>query len=346
MLNFYPGPSQLDSQVQRFFNEAIETDILEQNHRSAAFMAVIEKLKAEFALKLDLPSGYEVLLTSSATECWQIVLEALVEQSSTHVYNGSFGEKWHHYATQMVPKSHSFAFNCQHQPELVKAEELLCLTHNETSNGTSLSDAYLTESRLLNIDKLIAIDATSSMGGLALPWHLADVWLASVQKCFGLPAGLGILVVSQRAIKVAESLKKPMRYNSLLNIRENFQKNQTPYTPNLVGIYLLMRLLEHRPHINEISSHLKNRAEFICKETNNLNLAKLHILDPSIRSSTVFCFELDQKELANVHKRALANGIILGKGYGSLAGSTFRIANFPAIFDQAFDRLIEFLKSY
>jgi phosphoserine aminotransferase len=36
----------------------------------------------------------------------------------------------------------------------------------------------------------------------------------------------------------------------------------------------------------------------------------------------------------------------LGSGYGPLKPTSFRIANFPAITDEEFDRLIDFLKAY
>jgi phosphoserine aminotransferase len=53
-------------------------------------------------------------------------------------------------------------------------------------------------------DALIAVDATSSMAGVELDWQSADIWFASVQKCFGLPAGMAVMVCSPRALQYAE----------------------------------------------------------------------------------------------------------------------------------------------
>lgn len=49
-------------------------------------------------------------------------------------------------------------------------------------------------------DKLIAIDITSSAGGIKHDIADADMWFFSVQKCFGLPSGLGIFIANEKAI--------------------------------------------------------------------------------------------------------------------------------------------------
>ena len=55
-------------------------------------------------------------------------------------------------------------------------------------------------------DKLIAVDAVSSAPYGDLDYRLLDIVFFSVQKLFGLPAGLGILIVSPRAIEKSEQL--------------------------------------------------------------------------------------------------------------------------------------------
>ena len=83
------------------------------------------------------------------------------------------------------------------------------------------------------------MDATSSMGGINLPWQEADVWFASVQKCIGIPAGLGILICSPKALKRATQLNKKVHYNDVLLMEENRKLFQTHYTPNVLSIYVL-----------------------------------------------------------------------------------------------------------
>ncbi|WP_245123852.1 hypothetical protein [Hymenobacter volaticus] len=44
----------------------------------------------------------------------------------------------------------------------------------------------------------------------------------------------------------------------------------------------------------------------------------------------------------DVKRRALAQGLQLGNGYGSWKAGSLRIANFPAIPDAAFEQLVQF----
>lgn len=64
------------------------------------------------------------------------------------------------------------------------------------------------------------MDATSTMGGINLPWLEADVWFASVQKCLGIPAGLGVLICSPKALERATQLNKKVHYNDILLMEE------------------------------------------------------------------------------------------------------------------------------
>ena len=165
--------------------------------------------------KLDIPTDYHIALVSSATECWEIVAQSLTAECSLHPYAGAFGKKWAEYAYRIKP------------PINLSEADVLCIVQNETSNGTQVNMETLAQFRR-DFSGLIAVDAVSSMAGISLDWRLADVWFASVQKCFGLPAGLAVLVYSPAALKRAEEINETAHYNSLLFIHENFSKFQTP----------------------------------------------------------------------------------------------------------------------
>lgn len=347
LTSFYPGPSQLYPQVEGYLQDAYRSGILSMNHRSAAFMEMLARTTAAMHTKLGIPQDYEIYFTSSATECWEIVSQSLVQKSSLHAYNGAFGQKWFEYAGRLHP-AFSQAFDPEEnlnieQNEHFSTAELLCLTHNETSNGTMIPADILQKIRQA-LKGLIAIDATSSMAGVALPWLAGDVWLASVQKCFGLPPGLGVLVVSPRAIERAGVIGERDHYNSLLFIRDNFIKNQTPYTPNIPGIYLLGRVMGQVPSIEVVAQHLTERANGFYEFLNE-NSYKALIDNPAVRSPTVMTVQEDEIFIKTLKERAAAAGISLGNGYGARKSTTFRIANFPAIRDMDFDRLGDFLQN-
>ncbi|GAB2794164.1 phosphoserine transaminase [Rhabdobacter roseus] len=347
MITFYPGPSKIYPQVEQYLADAYRSGILSMNHRSAAFMTMLEGTLAALREKLAIPASYEVYLTSSATEGWEIVAQSLVARRSLHLYNGAFGEKWYAYTRRLRAEAVGLPFDFQTLPDpqapgTYPDAEVLCLTHNETSNGTALPDASLRALRGY-FAGLIAIDATSSMAGVATDWLLGDVWLASVQKCFGLPPGLGVLVVSPRAVARAEERAERNHYNSLLFLRENFIQNQTPYTPNTLAIYLLGRVMQQVPPLAEVDAETHRRAAdwyaFLAAQGFGLL-----VTEPDVRSPTVVVVQSTPAEVTRLKAAASEAGIVVGSGYGTWKATTFRMANFPAITLSEIEQFQTFLR--
>lgn len=348
LTTFYPGPSQLYPQVEGYLLDAYQSGVLSMNHRSGAFMDMLGRTIAEIRSKLDIPADYEIYFTSSATECWEIISQSLVQTSSHHAFNGAFGQKWFEYAGRLHPAfSHPFELNQDLNTWRIEQREnaeMLCLTHNETSNGTAIPTQSLQKIRR-RFEGLIAIDATSSMAGVALPWSMGDVWFASVQKCFGLPSGLGVLVVSARAVARAEEIGERNHYNSLLFIRDNFLKNQTPYTPNILGIYLLGQVMAQVPPIEVVDRNVGERAKAFYSLLEGSSY-ELLVNNPEVRSATVLAIQGSEDFIGKIKEKAVKQGMLLGNGYGDRKTTTVRIANFPAIPDTDFVQLRDFLLKY
>jgi phosphoserine aminotransferase len=341
MITFYPGPSKVYPQVADYAAEAVREGIVSLNHRSAGFMDIVKETVRLLHEKLAIPADYHIALVSSATECWEIVAQSLTVQASLHPYSGAFGKKWAEYAYKLKP------------PIELNEADVLCLVQNETSNGTQVTMETLAQFRRdfssNEGSALIAVDAVSSMAGIQFDWTLADVWFASVQKCFGLPAGLAVLVYSPAALKRAQEIGENDHYNSLLFIHENFAKFQTPYTPNGLGIYLLMRVLQQVSPIAEVDAVTKKRSaawySFFEQEM-NASPFRLLINNPAERSDTVIAVEGSEAAIKAIKQAAQQAGITLGNGYGDWKTTTFRIANFPAITDDEIETLKQFLLSF
>lgn len=346
MITFYPGPSKVYPQVEQYIREAFESGLISANHRSEGFMQMLAQTISDLKLKLDVPAGYEVYFVSSATECWEIIAQSLIIDSSLHIYNGAFGEKWMEYTHRISLRTSDAAFGLNDtllmdRSAAFSRNELICVTYNETSNGTKIPEDFLLDIRK-KVDNLIAVDATSSMAGVVLPWENADVWYASVQKCFGLPAGMAVMVVSPKAIERAIQIGENKHYNSLLFIRENFLKFQTPYTPNTLGIYLLGKVMQQVPVIEEVDRRTRQRASewytFLIE-----NGYELVVENKAVRSDTVIAVRATRERIAELKKAAKQVGITLGNGYGKEKETSFRIANFPAISAEEIDTLKQFL---
>lgn len=351
MISFYPGPSRIYDEVPKYVKEAHKQGILSMNHRSDEFMKMNERTIKLLKQKLNIPKNYTVFYTSSATECWEIIAQSLITDTSHHLYSGSFGEKWYKYTKKICSGAKNYPFHRNDVPDPATLrfegpQSIVCLTQNETSNGTQVSNAVIKKIKQDHPGHLIAVDATSSMAGVTLNFEAADIWLASVQKCFGLPAGLGLMVCSPRTIERAKAIGEKAHYNSLTFMNDMAGKWQTAYTPNVLGIYLLMRVMEAADPIKEVHARTLERYGQWMEFLNRKSTFKHLIQNKDVQSFTVIPVEASEEIVAKVKAKAKKNGILLGEGYGELKSTTFRIANFPALKKNEIRILQEFLSAY
>jgi phosphoserine aminotransferase len=351
MISFYPGPSRVHDEIPNYVKDAFKEGIMSINHRSEGFVEISKRTIALLQEKLNIPKDYTIFFTSSATECWEIIAQSVVQEKSFHIYNGAFGQKWFDYSKRLHPgaASYSFSFNDKIEPnklEIGQGYNAICLTQNETSNGTQVSNAIIRSLKKNSGDSLIAVDATSSMAGIKLDFNAADLWFASVQKCFGLPAGLGLLVCSPRAIQLTNKIAERSHYNSITFMSEMMAKWQTPFTPNVLGIYLLMRVLENSPTINEVHERTIERFELwntFLDERKSIR----HLVDTNaVRSYTVVPVAAEAEVIQTIKATAKRKGFLLGEGYGDWKPTTFRIANFPALKKKEIKALMGLLEKF
>lgn len=350
MVSFYPGPSRVYDEIPRFVNDAYRQGILSMNHRSPEFEALSRRTIKLLSERLSVPKSFTVFFASSATECWEIIAQSLIQRESIHLHSGAFGEKWFDYTRRLVPGARSIPFDREKilDPKRLsfKSGEVICITQNETSNGTQVSVPIIAAIRKNHPNHLLAVDATSSMAGIRLDFKAADIWFASVQKCFGLPAGLAVMAISPKGMNRIRQLNEVNHYNSLTFMADMMGKWQTPCTPNVLAIYLLMRTLEERPSIGKIHRKTVERARAWMAFFSESRVLEPLIHNPKARSVTVIAVKANPDALAKVKAAARKKGFLLGDGYGALKKETFRIANFPALHKKEIRRLMKFLKDF
>jgi phosphoserine aminotransferase len=337
MLNFYPGPSKIYRQIEHLLTSAYKSGLLERNHRSDGFMLLLEETIQLFKEKMNIPKEYEVFFTSSATECWEIVAQSFLHGNVQFAYNGAFGKKWYKYVVTNPTQNTSLKKDQKEnirgsryslnqtlsEVDIDKNYDCFCVVQNETSNGTCIANS---EFDTLPKTILSCVDVTSSLGGQFIDFTKGDIYLASSQKCLGLPSGLGILIVSPKAIQVAE-----------------IKNERNHYTPNILGIYLLNGMMKEIENIEIVNNRIVQRANDFYSFIETLKQVKPLISNELTRSSTVICIEADENIVQEIKTKAQENEILLGNGYGEWKNNTFRIANFPAIPDQDFNKLKSFL---
>ena len=132
------------------------------------------------------------------------------------------------------------------EDELVD-DELIALTLNETSTGIMCKSNKISSIRKKLTNSLIALDCVSGIP--SIPFNISDVdtFYFSVQKCFGLPSGLGVWVYNEKCLEKNKSIsdkKITGTYHSLKTLHKKTLDFQTPETPNVLAIFLLSRVFQ------------------------------------------------------------------------------------------------------
>lgn len=352
--NFTPGPSQLYFTVPDHARRAFKEGIPSLSHRSKAFEATFRETTDGLRLLLNIPQEFHIFFTGSATEIWERIIQNLVENSSHHLINGSFSKRFYEIALQLgrtatkTEASEGAGFT---DVQIPAGSELIAITHNETSTGVSLPLEFINATRVKNPEALIAVDAVSSLPYPAFDFSTIDTIFFSVQKGFGLPAGLGVWIIHPRCVeKTNELIAKNISagsYHNIPSLLSHAARNQTPETPNVLGIFLLNKVIGDflRRGIETIRRETEYKAALLYNALTDHELLNPFVRETQFRSKTVIVAE------SQVHTEKLtaflnAKGLFPGEGYGPFKRTQLRFANFPAHSKEQFEMLADALMAY
>jgi phosphoserine aminotransferase len=350
--NFTPGPSQLYFTVPDHLRKSLKEGVSSLSHRSKVFENIFQQTVEGLRELLSIPNEYHIFFLGSATEIFERIIQNLVEENSVHFVNGSFSKRFYETAIQY-----------KKSPRLIEAgpgqgfdsalnykSELVAITHNETSTGVSLPIDFISEVRTKNPEALIIVDAVSSLPYPAFDFNKIDSLFFSVQKGFGLPAGLGVWIVNDRCIEKAAMLESKNistgSYHNLASLLSHAKKNQTPETPNVLSIYLLGNVIKDMLSrgIQTIRRETDYKSAILYQLLNNHSLMKPFVTDKKFQSKTVIVADCgDNTNLISntLHKK----GMVPGDGYGPFKKTQLRFANFPTHSKEQFELLVDTLES-
>jgi len=220
------------------------------------------------------------------------------------------------------------AKDTQHQIKAV----LAC--HNETATGVT-SDIGAVR-KVLNDAKhpaLLFVDAVSSLGSIDFrfdDWGV-DMAVSGSQKGLMLPAGLGIMCASQKALDMHAQAKLPRAYFDLQDMMASNQTGYFPYTPALSLMYGLvesLKMIEEEGLDNIIARHHYLAEGARAAITQGWGM-KLCAADPKWYSDTVSAVMVPEgingaEVIARAYKRY---NVSLGAGLSKVAGKLFRIGH-------------------
>ncbi len=352
---YTPGPAELYPTFYPHLQTALDEQIGSISHRSQRFRDIYKFTDEQLRKLLNIPATHGIYFTGSASEVWERVLSNCVEHESFHAVNGSFSQKFFDYAQSLhkfahiVEKPFGQGFDLA-DLDVPEYAELVCLTHNETSAGVQMRPVEMHKLKRKYPKKLFVVDMVSSAPYPDLDFSLIDSAFFSVQKAFGMPAGLGVWIASDACLEKAERLQRYETmtigaHNSLPMLHKHYQTFETPATPNVLFIYLLGKIAEdfNRIGIDVIRKQTEEKARLLYRFLESSPAFSPFVTEDRHRSQTVIVANTT-KPSAEVISAVKGAGMVIGSGYGKLKDSQIRIANFPATSAGQVAELIKELK--
>jgi phosphoserine aminotransferase len=351
---FGPGPSQIYFTVEGHIRQAFRESVPSISHRSNQFESIFKFTTDSLRALLNIPKDHLLFFTSSATEVWERAAQNLVNETSYHFVNGAFSQKFFEIAKQLGKRATAYQVDLGKgfsSTEIPDGTELIAIVANETSTGVTTSNEFVAQVRKKNPNALIITDAVSAVPYQTIDFSLIDSCFFSIQKGFGLPAGLGVWTVNERCIQKAEELKARNKnigtYHSIPSYVAMAKKNQTPETPNVLGIYLLGKIAEDflRRGIDTIRKETEYKSAILYQTLETHSIIKPFVAEKGWRSKTTIVAETGSlTEKLNTYLES--HGLLPGDGYGPGKKTQLRFANFPAHSKEVYEKLVDLIQAY
>ncbi|MDR0373787.1 MAG: aminotransferase class V-fold PLP-dependent enzyme [Nitrososphaerota archaeon] len=327
-----PGPTEVSKEI---LQEQTQYLI---GHREKAFSDLYGGITDKISKYFQLPVEYKPTVTTGSGSIWfDIVGRSIVKEKALACVNGAFSER----CAQTLA-------SCGKQTDILKVEmgeaikpeavaeklatgkyDTLTVCHNETSTGVrSPIDEIGNLVKKEFPEVIFAVDAVSSMAGdKTLPQDFnCDIVFGSTQKCFALPPGLAVGLVSDLAVERAKTVPNRGAYTDLVDIFEFEKKHQTPFTPNISLLYALNKRMDLL--LEETYDKVYQRHQDMANYTQAW--ARKHFSmfpEAGYESITVSCINSNGKDVKALNQKLGEKGYLISAGYGKLADKTFRIGH-------------------
>jgi alanine-glyoxylate transaminase/serine-glyoxylate transaminase/serine-pyruvate transaminase len=337
---FVPGPTNVPDRVLRAMHIAME------DHRSSDFpkltLPLYERLKKIFKTK----DGQVVIFPSSGTGAWEAALTNTRSPGDKMLAPrfGQFSHLWielakrHGLDVVVQEEEWGAGANPDRIEEALRADKThaikgVMIVHNETATGVTSDVAAVR--RALDAARhpaMLYVDGVSSIASIDFrmdDWGV-DLAITGSQKGLMLPAGLGIVCASRRALAAMNDENCKRAY---FDLADQIKANATgyfPYTPALTllhGLREALDMLEEEGLENVFARHrhLASGARAAVKAWG----LKLCAKEPKWHSDTVSAIMVPPGfNGADVIDRAYRRyNLALGAGLSQMAGKLFRIGH-------------------
>ncbi|MFM8566259.1 MAG: aminotransferase class V-fold PLP-dependent enzyme [Gemmatimonadota bacterium] len=337
---FVPGPTNVPDRILRAMHRA------QEDHRSSTFPALtrglLEDLRPVFGSTVGRPFSF----ASTGTGRWVAALTNVLNPGD-RVLTARFGQFSHlfidtaerlGFSVDVLDLPWGEALDPALVAERLQADpaheiKAVLVVHNETATGVTNDLAAIREA----IDgaghpALLLVDGVSSIGSLDFQFDAwgVDVAICGSQKGFMMPAGLGMLCVSPRALAAVEHSRFPRAYFDLRPQVLHNDQGYFPYTPALAHLYGLREALDMiaEDGMPAVAARHARLAEGVRRAVAAWGL-RFCARDPERRSNTVTAIlvpdDVDARQVIEIAARRW--DLALGSGLARLNGKVFRIGH-------------------
>lgn len=337
---FVPGPSNVPDRVLRAMHRA------QEDHRSSAFPELTSGLLRDILPVFGTTEGRAFLFAATGTGMWEAAITNLLNPGDRvlGVRIGQFSHLFIDTAEKLGLKVDVMdlewgeALDPSAVGERLAADsahsyQAVLVVHNETATGVTNDIAGLREAMdAAGHPALLFVDGVSSIGSLEFQqdaWGV-DAAITGSQKGFMLPAGLGMLSLSARAMELIEGTRFPRHYFDLRPQVLHNDQGYFPYTPPLAQMFGLREALDMMAEEGLPAIHARHArlAEGVRRAVSAWEL-RICARDPERRSNTVTAIVVPEgKDARQVIDRAYTRwNLALGSGLARLNGKVFRIGH-------------------
>lgn len=348
---FIPGPVEVIPEILEHMAEPMI------GHRSKEASALQRRI-AERLGQLMFTRSTIVLSTSSGSGLMEGAIRSCTSRRAAVFSIGAFGERWHKMAVANGVPADLFASAPGQASDPRQIDQalaggkydVLAITHNETATGVANPLEDIAAVMMRYPDVVWLVDAVSSFSGHRIEVDRLgiDVLIASSQKCLGLPPGLAVCSVSDKAYAAAERVPQRGLYFDLVELVRfvRDKDHQYPSTPALSLYYALDRQLD-RIIAEGIEARFARHAAMAGQVQAWARDRFALFADPRYLSNTVTCVANTRSvDVAELNGALAQRGMVLSDGYGPLKGKTFRIAHMADTTSADIDRLLEAIDDF
>jgi 2-aminoethylphosphonate-pyruvate transaminase len=332
MIIFSPGPANITESVRAAMNHP---DICHRDTEFGTLLADIRRLLSE--LFLDSSDGYRVaVLTGSGSAAIESVVAAARQAGRMLVVsNGSYGERaaamGRYHGTDVVEHCLQWGEKIDAAAVARAADECeagsVYLVHHETTTGRLNDLAELTQAARAGGDRMVLVDAVSSIAGesLPIPEMGLDAVIGSANKCIRGVPGASFVLTSRRFAAAAAHQAGP-HYTNLATHLDKEDEGETPFTPGVPAMFAFRQALWEL----EAEGVAKRIAHFVALserlQEGMLELGFRPLLDRAEYGHTLLSYRLPEGwRFRELHADLKRRGFVIYGAQGGFKEGCFRL---------------------